>query len=136
MSVSSALTQALWDLFFCVLDASVSGWQESANLSRAFSQFFWDFEVVIEMLSKDMAAPAPKPDWDFLILSSIYKRKTENQISRLLHNIVKRQSTRRMPPDCLTGSFIPVPSLPSPSPFFQPIFSNIFRPLLTSLISL
>lgn len=36
----------------------------------------------------------------------------------------------------LTGFFIPVPSLPSPSPFFQPIFSSIFRPLLTSLISL
>lgn len=36
----------------------------------------------------------------------------------------------------LTGSFIPVPSFPRPSPFFQPIFSSIFRPLLTSLISL
>lgn len=48
----------------------------------------------------------------------------------------KLRSTRRISPDCLTGSFIPVPSLPSPSPFFQPIFSNILRPLLTSLISL
>lgn len=60
------------------------------------------------------------------------KRKPLNQIRRLVHFTC----TRRISPGCLTGSFIPVPSLPSPSPFFQPIFSNILRPLLTSLISL
>lgn len=73
-SGSSPLTQDLGDLFFCVLGGSISDWQVSANLSRAFSQFFCDFDLVRETSSRDMAAPVPRPDWDFLILSSICKR--------------------------------------------------------------
>ncbi|TNN33449.1 hypothetical protein EYF80_056393 [Liparis tanakae] len=45
VSGSSSLTQALGDFFFCVLSDGASGWHESANLSRAFSQFFWDLDL-------------------------------------------------------------------------------------------
>lgn len=52
-----------------LLEGSVSSWHESANLSRAFSQFFWDLLLLTAKLSTDSATPAPKPDWDFLIFS-------------------------------------------------------------------
>lgn len=68
-SVSSDFTHAWGDLFFGVLVES--DWQVSANRSRAFSQFLWDLDLVTDTLSTDMTAPAPKPDWGFLILSSI-----------------------------------------------------------------
>lgn len=61
--------------------------------------------------------------------------KEDNRIISLLHTKNKAEVPPEESAD-LTGSFIPVPVLPSPSPFFQPIFSSIFRPLFTSLISL
>lgn len=88
ISVSSDLTQALAELSW-VFGDNMSSWQESANLSRAFSQFFWDFDLVTEMLSRDKAAAAPKPDWDFLIFSSICKDRMKqyqlNNSSALKH---------------------------------------------------
>lgn len=68
---SSALTQALGDALFWALGAGASGWKASAYLSRAFSQFFWDFDLLADMLSTDRVAPDPRPDWDVLIFSSI-----------------------------------------------------------------
>lgn len=72
---SSALIQALGDALLGGLGAGASGWNTSANLSRAFSQFFWDLDLVIDMLSTDRVAPDPRPDWDVLIFSSICREK-------------------------------------------------------------
>lgn len=135
--VSSALTQALGDALFWAIGAGASGWKASAYLSRAFSQFFWDFDLLTDMLSTDRVVPDPRPDWDVLIFSSICRENDRECQDRVVFFLFFFCLC-----DCgyeishLTGSFIPVPSLPSPSPFFQPIFSNIFRPLLTWLISL
>lgn len=82
--VSSALIQALGDALFGVLGAGASGWKASANLSRAFSQFFWDLDLVIDMLSTDRVAPDPSPDWDVLIFSSICREKEERCQDRVL----------------------------------------------------
>lgn len=126
-SGSSALTQDLGDLFFCV--GSVSGWQESANLSRAFSQFFWDFDLVRETLSKDTAPPAPKPDWDFLILSSICtggKKEKENKIILLLYTRSKskkcQQDTSTLPGRISPGFSFQFPLCPVPLLSSSPSF--------------
>lgn len=81
--VSSALIQALGDALFGVLGAGASGWNASANRSRAFSQFFWDLDLVIDMLSTDRVAPDPRPDWDVLIFSSICREKEERRQDRV-----------------------------------------------------
>lgn len=53
--------------------------------------------------------------------------------SRALMYMTLRKQMRR---NYITGSFIPAPSLPRPSPRFQPIFSSIRLPLFSSPISL
>lgn len=72
---TSALIQALGDALLGGLGAGASGWNTSAYLSRAFSQFFWDLDLVIDMLSTERVAPDPRPDWDVLIFSSICREK-------------------------------------------------------------
>ena len=70
-SNSSALIQGLADLESSVFRTWGEAWQVSANLSRAFSQFFWVLVLVREASSTERAALAPRPDWDFLIFSWI-----------------------------------------------------------------
>ena len=142
---SSAFSQALGDLS---LATGGPGWQVSANLSRAFCQLLLDLEGVRSVASSaETTAPAPRPDFDFLTLSWILGGGKENKGSGSKPISSETDNRKKIPlsfeidpplffPNSLTGSFIPFPCLPSPSPRFQPIFSNIFRPLLTSLISL
>lgn len=81
---TSALIQALGDALLAGLGAGASGWNTSANLSRAFSQFFWDLDLVMDMLSTDRVAPEPRPDWDVLIFSSICRENTGAGQDRVL----------------------------------------------------
>lgn len=112
-SSAAALTHGLGDAVFWVLDDSVSGWHESANLSRAFSQFFWDLVLFTVRLSRDMAAPAPSPDWDFLIFSWIWGGKKKRHIESFCCSI-QRFSQTGSPHDVLPGLSFQFPLYPVP----------------------
>lgn len=132
-SVSWLLTQALGD--WLVSGQAESAWQAPEKRSRARSQFLWVLVLASEASSTDTAAPEPRPDWALRTCSWIcdaHTKGSERKSHALAYMTLRKQTGRNY----VTGSFIPAPSLPSPSPRFQPIFSSICLPLFSSPISL